>query len=133
MVEILRPQAIGISALLELARMVIPSDHEFCGFEDDDGTFHSYEQLKALEGQENQVDNPQKAISSLEQAIAKMGEPKVSPPRTVKRCFHIGNTFVAIASDDTCWYLRRMDKFSGVDFWERLVDATTPPLPQEDI
>jgi hypothetical protein len=52
MPEMLQPESLGISGLLELARMVTPPDHEIVGFEDENGVFYSYEQLKALEGQE---------------------------------------------------------------------------------
>lgn len=125
MVEILRPQASGISALLELARMVIPSDHEFCGFEDDDGTFHSYEQLKALEGQENQVDSIQKAISSLEQAIKKT-------PRTAKAIFENSatKTKYMLCNDDTLWVLAC--SASG-DRWSQMTNIVLPPVPQEGV
>jgi hypothetical protein len=52
MPEMLQPESLGISGLLELARMVTPPDHEILGYEDENGVFYSYEQLKALEGQE---------------------------------------------------------------------------------
>lgn len=69
MPEMLQPKNLGISGILELARMVIPPDHEFLGFEDDDGTFYSAEQLIALEGQELKMNQLKKAIDSLNGSV----------------------------------------------------------------
>jgi hypothetical protein len=121
----------GIPSLFEFHRLHFPG-WELVGYETPDGRTYSVEELKALEGQENKVENHQKAISSLERAVAAIGQIAVNPQRTIKRCFHVGNTFFAIASDDTAWYLRRMDKLTGPDFWEQLHDATTPALPQNE-
>ena len=65
MAEMLEPNSLGISGLLELARMVTPPEHEILGYEDERGTFYSLAQLEALEGQEKQME---KAINSLKES-----------------------------------------------------------------
>jgi hypothetical protein len=129
MSEALKPNNLGVSGLLELAQMVTPPGHETVGFEDEGGNFFSLEQLKALEGQENKMSDPiQKAIDSLKS----QSDAKPKFVRQVRKCFHLGNTFLAIANDETVWCLRRLDENSGGDFWEQLLDAQTPPLPQPE-
>lgn len=133
----LRPESRGISALLELARMVTSPGHETLGFEDTDGTFYSFEQLKALEGQENnmqlnQLDGIQKAVDSLslrhEGALAVKS---MTRERTVKKCYHFENSFIVIASDDTAWIL--LGDKGPQRYWSQLRNATTPPLPQGEV
>lgn len=53
--EILRPKSNGLSGILELARMVTPPGHVTLGFQDENGVFYSVEQLKAIEGQEQEM------------------------------------------------------------------------------
>lgn len=127
MAEMLRPQGTGISGILELARLVIPSDHEFLGFEDDDGTFYSLEQLEALEGQERQMDPIQKAIESLETSIKKQA---AAPERSIKRMYRLGDMTIAIATDDTVWYLSEGDRIVGPSHWKQMRDMSCPSLPQ---
>lgn len=109
------PQSRGISAILELARMVTPPGHETMGFEDTDGTFYSLEQLKALEGQENQMNPLQKALDSLNSSLTK---------RELTFCYRHGETVVAIGSDDTAWIL------SPNKEWLPMQDMRLPQLPQ---
>lgn len=118
----------GVSSFLNFQRL-LPPGHEMVGFEDETGHFYSVEDLKAIEWQEkNKMEN--KSIQDqLKQTLSEIiGKEKFK--RQIRKCFHIGNTFVAWANDDTVWYLRRNDCNTGADFWERLNDAGVPPLPQ---
>lgn len=116
MPEMLRPDSLGISGLLELARMVTPPDHEIVGYEDENGVFFSFEQLKALEGQEIQMD-PMKALQSLDFSLTQK--------RELTFCFRHGETIVAIGNDETAWILSPNKKE-----WLPMQDMRLPNLPQ---
>lgn len=112
-----------------------PAGAEIVEFVSPEGRIFSGEELKAIEWQEKQkmdIQGQTKVPDNLRQLLSEI-EGVISKPkfvRQVKKCFHMGNTFIVIANDDTAWYLRRMDKNTGADFWEQLHDAVTPPLPQ---
>jgi hypothetical protein len=131
MEEIRKLQGTGVSSLLYFG-LTLPPGHEMLGFEDENGVFYSVEQLKAIEWQENKMESCQKAVNSLEQAIAGIGQIAKNPDRVIKRMYRLGDMTIAIGSDDTVWYLSEGDRIVGPSHWKKMRDMACPGLPQGD-
>jgi hypothetical protein len=134
--EVFELQGKGASSFLNFQRL-LPPGHELVGFEDENGNFFSVEQLKAIEWQEqHQMDiQAQTKVPDSMQALLGQISNEIAKPkfiRQVRKCYHFGDTFIAVANDDTVWHLKRHD--NGVDCkWKQLKDAMTPPLPQGEV
>ncbi len=112
-----------------------PPGAEIVEFFSPEGRSYTGEELKAVERQERQQMEhqiqgvvPESIKSLLDQITGGNSVPKPKFIRQVRKCFHFGDSFIALANDDTIWHFMR-EKEDG--YWKQLENAFVPALPQD--